>query len=143
MALLVADVMGHGVSAAMLTGVVKSAFRASDAHGYEPLAVVERLWNNMAAFGPEKFVTLIAAVLSIEEGRLRYVNAGHPIRAAAHEGTRAGAPREHRAARLAGVSAARGRNRAFRLALATFSFYTRTELRTRSRARTTLAKRVF
>ena len=77
-ALLVADVMGHGVSAAMLTGVVKSAFRASDAHGYEPLAVVDRLWNNMTAFGPEKFVTLIAAVLSIEEGRLHYVNAGHP-----------------------------------------------------------------
>ncbi len=32
-ALLVADVMGHGVSAAMLTGVVKSAFRASSPQG--------------------------------------------------------------------------------------------------------------
>jgi serine phosphatase RsbU (regulator of sigma subunit) len=77
-ALLVADVMGHGVSAAMLTGVVKSAFRASNADGYEPIAVVQRLWRNMAAFGYERFVTLIAAVVSIDDGRLDYVNAGHP-----------------------------------------------------------------
>jgi serine phosphatase RsbU (regulator of sigma subunit) len=77
-ALLVADVMGHGVSAAMLTGVVKSAFRASNADGYEPIAVVRRLWSNMGAFGPERFVTLIAAVVSMDEGRLHYVNAGHP-----------------------------------------------------------------
>jgi serine phosphatase RsbU (regulator of sigma subunit) len=77
-ALLVADVMGHGVSAAMLTGVVKSAFRASNADGYEPLAVVQRVWRNMAAFGYERFVTLIAAVVAIDDGRLEYVNAGHP-----------------------------------------------------------------
>ena len=77
-ALLVADVMGHGVSAAMLTGVVKSAFRASHPDGYEPRAVVHRLWNNMDAFGSERFVTMIAAVVSVEEGRVDYVNAGHP-----------------------------------------------------------------
>jgi sigma-B regulation protein RsbU (phosphoserine phosphatase) len=77
-ALLVADVMGHGVSAAMLTGVVKSAFRAAHADGYEPIAVLERLRSSMAAFGAERFVTLIAAVLATEEGRLDYVNAGHP-----------------------------------------------------------------
>ena len=77
-ALLVADVMGHGVSAAMLTGVVKSAFRASSPDGYEPRAVVHRLWSNMDAFGSERFVTMIAAVVSLEEGRVDYVNAGHP-----------------------------------------------------------------
>ena len=77
-ALLVADVMGHGVSAAMLTGVVKSAFRASSPDGYEPRAVVHRLWHNMDAFGSERFVTMIAAVVSLEEGRVDYVNAGHP-----------------------------------------------------------------
>ena len=82
MALLVADVMGHGVSAAMLTGVVKSAFRASSPDGYEPRAMVRRLWNNMDAFGSERFVTLIAAVVSLDERRVDYVNAGHPCRAA-------------------------------------------------------------
>ncbi len=77
-ALLVADVSGHGVSAAMLTGVVKSAFRSSDADGYEPAAVVQRLSNSLAAFGNERFVTLFAAVLVADTGRLQYVNAGHP-----------------------------------------------------------------
>ncbi len=77
-ALIVADVVGHGVSAAMLTGVVKSAFRASDADDYEPAAVVQRVRSNLSAFGPERFVTLVAAVLAADTGRLHYVNAGHP-----------------------------------------------------------------
>jgi sigma-B regulation protein RsbU (phosphoserine phosphatase) len=77
-ALVIADVAGHGASAAMLTGLVKSAFRAAHAEGYEPLAVVDRVWNGVAAFGVERFVTLIAAVVSPADGRLVFVNAGHP-----------------------------------------------------------------
>jgi phosphoserine phosphatase RsbU/P len=77
-ALIVADVSGHGVSAAMLTGVVKSAFRSSNVDGYEPRAVVQRAWSSLAAFGYERFITLFAAVLAADEGRLHYVNAGHP-----------------------------------------------------------------
>jgi phosphoserine phosphatase RsbU/P len=77
-ALLVADVVGHGVSAAMLTGIVKSAFRASHVDGYAPISVVERVWNGLASFSHDRFVTLIAALVSPEEGRLVYVNAGHP-----------------------------------------------------------------
>lgn len=77
-ALIVADVVGHGISAAMLTGVVKSAFRASDLEGYQPEAVVRRVRSGLAAFGAERFVTLIAAILSPAEGCLHYVNAGHP-----------------------------------------------------------------
>ena len=77
-ALLIADVSGHGVSAAMLTGVVKSAFHASQVDGFEPLAVVERVWRSLAAFSPERFVTLVAALVAPDERQLRYVNAGHP-----------------------------------------------------------------
>jgi phosphoserine phosphatase RsbU/P len=75
-ALIVADVVGHGVSAAMLTGVVKSAFRASDGDHYDPSAVVQRVRRNLAPFGAERFVTMIAAV--VEDSKLSYVNAGHP-----------------------------------------------------------------
>jgi phosphoserine phosphatase RsbU/P len=77
-ALLVADVSGHGVSAAMLTGIVKSAFHASHVDGFEPLAVVQRVSMGLAAFSPERFVTLVAALLCPDERELRYVNAGHP-----------------------------------------------------------------
>jgi sigma-B regulation protein RsbU (phosphoserine phosphatase) len=77
-ALLIADVSGHGVSAAMLTGIVKSAFHASHADGFEPGAVAQRISHGLAAFSPERFVTLVAALISPEERQLRYVNAGHP-----------------------------------------------------------------
>jgi len=77
-ALLIADVSGHGVSAAMLTGVVKSAFHASYVDGFEPHAVVQRVSTGLAAFSPERFVTLVAALISPDEREVRYVNAGHP-----------------------------------------------------------------
>ena len=77
-ALLVADVSGHGLPAAMITSVVKSAFHAARADGYDPLAVVHRVWGSLSAFGPEKFVTLFAALIAPGDGRLRYVSAGHP-----------------------------------------------------------------
>ena len=77
-ALLIADVSGHGDSAAMLTGIVKSAFHASRIDGYEPHAVVERVWTGLAAFSFDRFVTLFAALVAPDERRLRYVNAGHP-----------------------------------------------------------------
>ena len=77
-ALLIADVSGHGVSAAMLTGIVKSAFHASHIDGFQPAAVVHRISHGLAAFGAERFVTLIAALIAPSERQLQYVSAGHP-----------------------------------------------------------------
>src|SRR4029453_17346103 len=77
-ALLMADVSGHGVSAAMLTGIVKSSFHASHVDGFEPGAVVRRVSMGLAPFSPERFVTMVAALISSDEREMRYVNAGHP-----------------------------------------------------------------
>jgi phosphoserine phosphatase RsbU/P len=77
-ALLIADVSGHGVSAAMLTGIVKSAFHASHVDGFDPSAVVHRVSAGLAAFSPDRFVTLVSALIDPDERALRYVNAGHP-----------------------------------------------------------------
>ena len=77
-ALLIADVSGHGVSAAMLTGLVKSVFRSTRDDGFDPLVTVSRLWSALASFGDERFVTLVCAVADLERGTLDYVNAGHP-----------------------------------------------------------------
>ncbi len=75
-ALLIADVVGHGASAAMLTSLVKSAFRASYPD-YHPQQVVERVAETFASFEPGLFVTLLCARLSARESRMEYVNAGH------------------------------------------------------------------
>jgi sigma-B regulation protein RsbU (phosphoserine phosphatase) len=75
--LLVADVAGHGASAAMLTGIVKSAFHSSHVEDYDPLAVVRRVSEGVAAFGPERFVTLLCARVSEPDKTIEYVNAGH------------------------------------------------------------------
>lgn len=75
-AILVADVSGHGASAAMLTGTVKSAFHSAAADLYEPASVVDRVSNGIRTFGHHHFVTLICA--RIRNGLLDFVNAGHP-----------------------------------------------------------------
>ncbi|HEX5043272.1 MAG TPA: SpoIIE family protein phosphatase [Candidatus Polarisedimenticolaceae bacterium] len=77
-ALLVADVSGHGVSAAMLTGIVKTAFRSARDDGFDPLPVVERLWGALGSFDDARFVTLVAAVVDLTRETMTYVNAGHP-----------------------------------------------------------------
>jgi sigma-B regulation protein RsbU (phosphoserine phosphatase) len=77
-ALIVADVVGHGASAAMMTGIVKSAFRSSDADSFDPSAVVRRVKESMRVFDAGKFVTLICARLNRPARELTYVNAGHP-----------------------------------------------------------------
>jgi sigma-B regulation protein RsbU (phosphoserine phosphatase) len=77
-ALLIADVVGHGTSAAMMTGVVKAGFRASHADGFEPIAVVDRVKEGIRDFDPSRFVTLCCGRIDPKSGELRYVNAGHP-----------------------------------------------------------------
>jgi serine phosphatase RsbU (regulator of sigma subunit) len=77
-AILIADVVGHGASAAMMTGVVKAAFRASHVDDFEPLAVVDRVREGIRDFDPGRFVTLCCARVSFRRSELTYVNAGHP-----------------------------------------------------------------
>jgi len=77
-ALLIADVVGHGTSAAMMTGVVKAAFRASHVDGFDPGAVVQRVREGIRDFDASRFVTLCCARLDTDRRELTYVNAGHP-----------------------------------------------------------------
>jgi len=77
-AVLVADVVGHGVSAAMLTSLVKSAFQRSHVDGFDPLQVVRRIHRSIHTFSPDRFVTLIAArIRTGPDPGLEVVNAGH------------------------------------------------------------------
>src|SRR5262244_2210502 len=74
--ILVADVSGHGASAAMLTGVVKSALHSASSEVYEPASVVNRVASGLRAFADTHFITLNCA--RVRNGSLDFVNAGHP-----------------------------------------------------------------
>jgi sigma-B regulation protein RsbU (phosphoserine phosphatase) len=78
-ALLIADVVGHGTSAAMMTGVVKAAFRSAHVDGFEPLAVIGRVREGLRDFDASRFVTLCCARVDMRRRELTYVNAGHPV----------------------------------------------------------------
>ncbi len=77
-AVMVADVAGHGVSAAMLTAVVKSAFGSSVAHQFEPRSVIRRIARDIAHFSARRFVTLFVACIDRNARTLEFACAGHP-----------------------------------------------------------------
>lgn len=77
--IVMGDVAGHGLDAAVLTSLVKNAVRA---HADEPdksPAEVAELTNELIVkeSRPESFVTLFVAVLDRLTGTLTYCNAGH------------------------------------------------------------------
>jgi len=76
-ALLIADVVGHGAQAAMLTAMVKSAFRSSQQDQYDPVAVIHRVADGISAYSWDRFVTVLCARIDPARGQLDYVNAGH------------------------------------------------------------------
>ena len=73
---LVADVSNHGASAAMVTGMIKLAFRSARQEDFAPVAVAERIGEAVANFPTDHFVTFFCG--RVRDGRLDYVNAGHP-----------------------------------------------------------------
>ncbi len=86
LAVLVADVAGHGVAAAMLTGFVKAAFHAAHVDGYAPAAVVTRVRDGLRGMDEGSFVTLLAARIDMARDELSYCSAGHPYGAVLRDG---------------------------------------------------------
>lgn len=77
--IVMGDVAGHGLDAAVLTSLVKNAVRAhADEPGKSPAEVVE-LTNELIVkeSRPDAFVTLFVAELERSSGRFTYCNAGH------------------------------------------------------------------
>jgi sigma-B regulation protein RsbU (phosphoserine phosphatase) len=77
-AIVIADVVGHGTAAAMLTSIVKSAFHAALINAYDPARVITGVKEGVRALDPGRFITVCAAEIALAEGRLTYANAGHP-----------------------------------------------------------------
>jgi sigma-B regulation protein RsbU (phosphoserine phosphatase) len=84
-AFIIADVCGHGASAALFTSLVKSAFHSAAGRDFAPRAVISLLARAVRLFGSGRFLTAIAGRIGGPGMALEYVNAGHPPAALAHD----------------------------------------------------------
>lgn len=80
MVAMVADVMGHGVAAALHTMQIRSLWEEARALLETPAAFLAHLGDKMAALtlGEDFFATCFYGVLDTERRLLRYATAGHP-----------------------------------------------------------------
>jgi sigma-B regulation protein RsbU (phosphoserine phosphatase) len=76
--LLVADVAGHGVPAALVASMVKVAFEAQRDRADEPAEVVAAMNVVLCRMRAGPFVTAVYASVSADRRRLRFAGAGHP-----------------------------------------------------------------
>ena len=78
--LIIGDVTGHGVGAALLMAATVSTLRAEAPLWTSPSSVLGRVNDKICdEIPPGKFVTCLYAVLDPATGRLNFANAGHPI----------------------------------------------------------------
>jgi phosphoserine phosphatase RsbU/P len=76
--ILVADVTGHGVPAALIASMLKVAFAAESANASDPARVLTGLNRALCGKFEEHFVTAVYVYVDLETGLLRYAGAGHP-----------------------------------------------------------------
>jgi len=75
---LVADVSGHGVPAALIASMVKVAIAAQKARGDHPAAVLTGMNETLGAQLGGQYVTAAYLFIDAEAGLMRYGAAGHP-----------------------------------------------------------------
>jgi sigma-B regulation protein RsbU (phosphoserine phosphatase) len=77
LAIIVADVVGHGVAAAMLMAKLSAEARFCLASEATPAAAVNKLNNKMSRLQLDRFVTFVMSVLDPKTHEVTVVNAGH------------------------------------------------------------------
>jgi len=76
--ILVADVTGHGVPAALIASMLKVAFAGQAAHAHDPASVLNGLNRSLCGKFEEHFVTAAYLFVDLEKSVLRYSAAAHP-----------------------------------------------------------------
>jgi phosphoserine phosphatase RsbU/P len=76
--ILVADVTGHGVPAALIASMLKVAFAGQATHARDPVRVLTGLNRSLCGKFEEHFVTAAYLFVDLEKGLLHYSAAGHP-----------------------------------------------------------------
>jgi phosphoserine phosphatase RsbU/P len=75
---LVADVTGHGVPAALIASMLKVAFSAQIEHAHDPARVLTGLNQALCGKFEEHFVTAAYLFVDLQQCTLKYAAAGHP-----------------------------------------------------------------
>jgi len=76
--LIVGDVSGKGVPAALFMAVTKTMLKARAIDDPSPASVMTRVNNELSADNPASmFVTLFMAIVDVYSGKMRFTNAGH------------------------------------------------------------------
>ena len=76
--ILIADVSGHGVPAALIASMVKVAIAAQLPHADDPAQVLNGMNRVLCGKMQGQFVSAAYLFLDMENGLLRYAAAGHP-----------------------------------------------------------------
>jgi sigma-B regulation protein RsbU (phosphoserine phosphatase) len=90
-AFMIADVSGHGVTAALISAMVKTFFESQMRFGQGPLAWAQAMNRDLARSTlSEQFATAFLARLDPAHSTMQYVAAGHPAPLLIHQGTSGG-----------------------------------------------------
>jgi sigma-B regulation protein RsbU (phosphoserine phosphatase) len=76
--ILVADVMGHGIPAALVASMAKLAFSLQVGRARDPAAVLTSMNEILCGHLEGSYVTAVYAVVDTEMRRVTLANAGHP-----------------------------------------------------------------
>ena len=76
--ILVADVSGHGIPAALVASMVKVAFSAQVEQAHDPARVLGAMNRILCSHTEHTFVTAIYAVIDSDRRTMMFANAGHP-----------------------------------------------------------------
>jgi phosphoserine phosphatase RsbU/P len=76
--ILIADVSGHGLPAALIASMLKVALAAQAPHAFDPARVLAGLNQSLCGKFKHHFVTAAYVFVDMEKNSLSYAGAGHP-----------------------------------------------------------------
>jgi len=76
--ILIADVSGHGLPAALIASMLKGALAAQSQHAFDPPRVLSRLNRSLCGRFKHHFVTAAYVFVDMEKKSMSYAGAGHP-----------------------------------------------------------------
>jgi phosphoserine phosphatase RsbU/P len=76
--ILIADVSGHGLPAALIASMLKFALAAQSQHAFDPTRVLTGLNQSLCGKFKHHFVTAAYVFVDMEKNSMTYAGAGHP-----------------------------------------------------------------